>query len=105
MTSSRQCLFVGQSVSSSSTSYRSQLSQATLRTTSVFAVVSLIFGAGCAVLMPASLEQRLGSFLLFGLAPAICFMQAATFFVECWSLLGTCSNWLQPAAFDAPRDC
>ena len=82
MTSSRQCLFVGQSVSISSTSYSSQLSQATLRATGVLAVVSLLFGAGCAVVISASLEQRLGSFLFFGLAPAIWFYQAVTFFVE-----------------------
>lgn len=72
MTSSRHSLFVGQSVSLSPTSYSSQLCHATLRTTSVLAVVSLLFGAASAVLISASLEQRLGNFLFFGLAPAIC---------------------------------
>ena len=85
MASSRQCLFVGQSINFSSTSYSSQLSQATLRTTSVLAVVSLTFGAGCAVLMPASLEQRLGSFLFFGLAPAICLY--ASGYIFCGALV------------------
>lgn len=97
MTSSRQCLSVGQSVSISSTSYSSQLSQATLRATSVFAVVSILFGAGCAVLISASLEQRLGSFLFFGLAPAICFYASGYIFCgalvaagNLFELLATC---------------
>ena len=95
MTSSRQCLFVGQSVSISSTSYSSQLSQATLRATSVLAVVSLLFGAGCAVLIPASLEQRLGSFLFFGLAPAICFY--ASGYILCGALVAA-GNLFAPLA-------
>ena len=73
MTSSRQCVFVEQSGSFPVTGYSSQLSQATLRATSVLAVVALLFGAACAALISASLEQRLGSFLFFGLGPAICF--------------------------------
>ena len=85
MTSSRQCPFVGQSINFSSTSYSRQLSQATLRAASVLAVVSLLFGAGCAVLIPASLEQRLGSFLFFGLAPAICFY--ASGYIFCGALV------------------
>ena len=110
MTSSRQCLFVGQSVSISSTSYSSQLSQATLRATGVLAVVSLLFGAGCAVLISASLEQRLGSFLFFGLAPAICFYASGYIFcgalVAAGNLLGLlttccirCAAGLLSAAF------
>jgi hypothetical protein len=95
MTSSRQCLFVGQSTNFSSTSYSSQLSQATLRTTSVLAVVSLLFGAGCAVLIPASLEQRLGSFLFFGLAPAICFY--ASGYILCGALVAA-GNLFAPLA-------
>ena len=97
MASSRQCLFVGQSVSISSTSYSSQLSQATLRATGVLAVVSLLFGAGCAVVISASLEQRLGSFLFFGLAPAICFYASGYIFCgalvaagNLFELLATC---------------
>jgi hypothetical protein len=85
MTSSRQCPYVGQSINFSSTSYSRQLSQATLRAASVLAVVSLLFGAGCAVLIPASLEQRLGSFLFFGLAPAICFY--ASGYIFCGTLV------------------
>jgi len=110
MTSSRQCLFVGQSVSISSTSYSSQLSQATLRATGVLAVVSLLFGPGCAVLISASLEQRLGSFLFFGLAPAICFYASGYIFcgalVAAGNLLGLlttccirCAAGLLSAAF------
>ena len=95
MTSSRQCLFVGQSVSISSTSYSSQLSQATLRATGVLAVVSLLFGAGCAVLISASLEQRLGSFLFFGLAPAICFY--ASGYILCGALVAA-GNLFAPLA-------
>jgi hypothetical protein len=72
MTRPRQYLSVGQCVSSSGTGHNRQLSQAALRATSVLAVASLFFGAACAVLIPASLEQRLGSFLFFGLAPAVC---------------------------------
>ena len=94
MTSSRQCLFVGQPVSSFAST---QLAQATLRATSVLAVVSLLFGVGCAVLIPASLEQRLGSFLFFGLAPAICFYASGYIFCgavvaasELFELLATC---------------
>ena len=59
--------------------------QATLRATSVLAVVSLLFGAVCAVLISASLEQRLGSFLFFGLAPAICFY--ASGYIFCGALV------------------
>ena len=110
MASSRQCLFVGQSVSISSTSYSSQLSQATLRATGVLAVGSLLFGAGCAVLISASLEQRLGSFLFFGLAPAICFYASGYIFcgalVAAGNLLGLlttccirCAAGLLSAAF------
>jgi hypothetical protein len=83
MTGSRQCLFVGQSVSFSLAS--TQLAQATLRATRVVAVVSLFFGAGCAALISASLEQRLGSFLFFGLAPAICFY--ASGYIFCGALV------------------
>jgi hypothetical protein len=97
MTSSRQCLFVGQSSTFSSTRYSSQLSQATLRTTSVLAVVSLFFGAGFAVLISASLEQRLGSFLFFGVGPAICFYASGYIFCgvlvaagKLFELLATC---------------
>ena len=95
MASSRQCLFVGQSVSISSTSYSSQLSQATLRATGVLAVGSLLFGAGCAVLISASLEQRLGSFLFFGLAPAICFY--ASGYILCGALVAA-GNLFAPLA-------
>jgi hypothetical protein len=80
MTSSRQCVFVGQSASCSATGYTGQLSQATLRTTGILAVVSLLFGAACAALISASLEQRLGNFLLFGLVPAICFYASGCIF-------------------------
>ena len=95
MTSSRQCLFVGQPVSFSFAS--TQLAQATLRATSVVAVVSLFFGAVCAVLISASLEQRLGSFLVLGLAPAICFYASGYIFCgalvaagNLFELLATC---------------
>jgi hypothetical protein len=73
MTSPRQYLCVGQSVGFSGPCHNSQLSQAVLRATSVLAATSLFFGAACAALIPASLEQRLGSLLFFGLAPAVCF--------------------------------
>jgi hypothetical protein len=95
MTSSRQCLFVGQSVSLSLTGYSSQLCQATLRATSILAVVSLLFGAACAALISASLEQRLGSFLLFGLAPAICFY--ASGYILCGALVAA-GNLFAPLA-------
>jgi hypothetical protein len=95
MTSSRQCLFVGQSVSLSSTGYSSQLCHATLRATSILAVVSLLFGAACAALISASLEQRLGSFLFFGLAPAICFY--ASGYILCGVLVAT-GNLFAPLA-------
>jgi hypothetical protein len=95
MTSSRQCLFVGQSVSLSLTGYSSQLCQATLRTTSILAVVSLLFGAACAALISASLEQRLGSFLFFGLAPAICFY--ASGYILCGALVAA-GNLFAPLA-------
>jgi hypothetical protein len=85
MTSSRQCVFVRQSVSCSVTGYSSELSQAALRATGVLAVVSLLFGAACAALISASLEQRLGSFLFFGLAPAICFY--ASGYIFCGALV------------------
>jgi len=94
MTSSRQCLFVGQSVSFQVASYSTQLSQATLRATSVLAVVSLLFGVGCAVLIPASLEQRLGSFLFFGLAPAICFYASGYIFCRALVAAGGLSELL-----------
>src|SRR6478735_4955017 len=97
MTSSRQCVFVRQSVSCSVTGYSSQLSQAALRATGVLAVVSLLFGAACAALISASLEQRLGSFLFFGLAPAICFYASGYIFCgalvaagNMFELLATC---------------
>jgi hypothetical protein len=73
MTSSRQCVFVEHLGSFAVTGYSSQLSQAALRATSVLAIVALLFGVACATLISASLEQRLGSFLFFGLGPAICF--------------------------------
>ena len=95
MTSSRQCLFVGQSVSLSLTGYSSQLCQATLRATSILAVVSLLFGAACAALISASLEQRLGSFLFFGLAPAICFY--ASGYILCGALVAA-GNLFAPLA-------
>ena len=95
MTSSRQCLFVGQSVSLSLTGYSSQLCQATLRATSILAVVSLLFGAACAALISASLEQRLGSFLFFGLAPAICFY--ASGYIFCGALVAA-GNLFAPLA-------
>jgi hypothetical protein len=95
MTSSRQCLFVGQSASLSLTGYSSQLCQATLRATSILAVVSLLFGAACAALISASLEQRLGSFLFFGLAPAICFY--ASGYILCGALVAA-GNLFAPLA-------
>jgi hypothetical protein len=95
MTSSRQCLFVGQSVSLSLTGYSSQLCQATLRATSILAVVSLLFGAACAALISASLEQRLGSFLFFGAAPAICFY--ASGYILCGALVAA-GNLFAPLA-------
>jgi hypothetical protein len=48
-------------------------SQATLRATNILAFASLFFGTGCALLIPSSFEQRLGSLFLFGLVPAMCF--------------------------------
>ena len=95
MISSRQCLCVGQSVSLSLTGYSSQLCQATLRATSILAVVSLLFGAACAALISASLEQRLGSFLFFGLAPAICFY--ASGYILCGALVAA-GNLFAPLA-------
>ena len=95
MTSSRQCLSVGQSVSLSLTGYSSQLCQATLRATSILAVASLLFGAACAALISASLEQRLGSFLFFGLAPAICFY--ASGYILCGALVAA-GNLFAPLA-------
>jgi hypothetical protein len=80
MTISHQCVFVGKSISFSVTGYSSQLSQTTLRATGVLAIVSLLFGAACATLISASLEQRLGSFLFFDLAPAICFHASGCIF-------------------------
>jgi hypothetical protein len=73
MSSPRQYLSVGESVSFSGTHHNSELSQTALRVTSILAVASLFFGAACVAFIPASLEQRLGSFLFFGLAPAVCF--------------------------------
>ena len=95
MTSSRQCLFVGQSVSLSLTGYSNQLCQATLRATSILAVVSLLFGAACAALISASLEQRLGIFLFFGLPPAICFY--ASGYILCGALVAA-GNLFAPLA-------
>jgi hypothetical protein len=95
MISSRQCLCVGQSVSLSLTGYSSQLCQATLRATSILAVASLLFGAACAALISASLEQRLGSFLFFGLAPAICFY--ASGYILCGALVAA-GNLFAPLA-------
>ena len=95
MTSSLNVLFIGPPVSFSFVS--TQLAQAILRATSIVAVVSLFFGAGCAVLISASLEQRLGSFLFFGLAPAICFYASGYIFCSAlvaagnlFELLATC---------------
>ena len=95
MISSRQCLCVGQSVSLSLTGYSSQLCQATLMATSILAVASLLFGAACAALISASLEQRLGSFLFFGLAPAICFY--ASGYILCGALVAA-GNLFAPLA-------
>jgi hypothetical protein len=95
MTSSRQCLFVGQSVSLSLTGYSSQLCQATLRATSILAVVSLLFGAACAALISASFEQRLGIFLFFGLPRAICFY--ASGYILCGALVAA-GNLFAPLA-------
>ena len=51
----------------------SNRSEAILRATTFLALICLVFGASCAVLIPASPEQRLGSLFLFGFAPAVCF--------------------------------
>src|SRR6476619_3565534 len=51
----------------------SNFSEAILRATNFLALICLFFGATCAALIPASLEQRLGSLFFFGFAPAICF--------------------------------
>ena len=51
----------------------SKLSKAILRATNFLALICLVFGASCAALIPASLEQRLGSLFFFGFAPAVCF--------------------------------
>ena len=50
----------------------SNFSEAILRATNFLALICLFFGASCAALIPASLEQRLGSLFFFGFAPAIC---------------------------------
>jgi hypothetical protein len=51
----------------------SNFSESILRATNFLALICLVFGATCAALIPASLEQRLGSLLFFGFAPAVCF--------------------------------
>ena len=51
----------------------SNFSEAILRATNFLALICLVFGASCAALIPASLEQRLGSLFFFGFAPAVCF--------------------------------
>ena len=45
----------------------SNRSEAILRATTFLALICLVFGASCAVLIPASPEQRLGSFVPFRL--------------------------------------
>src|SRR5215475_8760693 len=42
---------------------------ATLRAAKAFAFLCISFGAAVAAFLPATLEQRIGSFLLFGLLP------------------------------------
>ena len=66
----------------------SNFSEAILRATNFLALICLFFGATCAALIPASLEQRFGSLFFFGFAPAICFL-AGGYIVSsrCWELL------------------
>jgi hypothetical protein len=56
---------------SSRSRHYTQLYQAAVGTSNFLAITCLFFGAAFAS-VPASLEQRLGSSLLFGLMPAVC---------------------------------
>src|SRR5262245_13470585 len=49
-----------------------QLSQATLRASNALAITCLFFGTAYAILVPASLEQRIGISFFLGLVPAVC---------------------------------
>ena len=57
---------------SSRSRHYTQLYQVAVGTSNFLAITCLFFGAAFASLVPASLEQRLGSSLLFGLMPAVC---------------------------------
>ena len=77
----------------------SKLSEAILRATNFLALICLVFGASCAALIPASLEQRLGSLFFFGFAPAVCF-HAGGYIVS--FLVGTTSKvcaWVATQCF------
>jgi hypothetical protein len=56
-----------------------QLNSATLRAGNLLSIMSVFFGLAAAV-VPGSLEQRLGSFLFFGLIPAAAFHAGAIVF-------------------------
>jgi hypothetical protein len=63
----------GGRVNSSRSSQSMELGQATLRAGNLLAITFLFFGIAIAVLVPATLEQRIGSSILLGLMPAVCF--------------------------------
>ena len=50
-----------------------ELGSATLRASNLLAVTCLLLGMASAAFVPASVEQRIGNFFLFGLIPAIGF--------------------------------
>jgi hypothetical protein len=110
MTSSRQSLFVGQSVSFSSAGYSSQLSHAILKAIScltqflrqqAFLQSSLFFlNPACVALI---LTSALAAFCFLAWLRLFASMQVVAFFVERWSRLVNCSNCSQRAASDVPR--
>ena len=61
---------------SSNTRRDSQLGPATLTAGILLAILCLLFGTAFAAYVPASLEQRIGSLILFGLVPAAGFYLA-----------------------------
>jgi hypothetical protein len=81
----------------------SNFSGAILRAGNFLALICLFFGASCAALIPASLEQRLGGLFFFGFAPAICFHAGGYILgVSRWELLAKSVHGLR-RIFDLPK--
>src|SRR5947207_3195752 len=64
--------------------HMSPISLPALKPGDLLAVVCLSFGISLAALTPSSLQERLGSFLLFGLIPAVGFYASAYIPARLW---------------------